>query len=111
VARGAIGNPWIFQQVRALAAGHALPAPPTLHEQADVLRRHFALAEQLYGERCGRIMRKFGAKYAASHPQFEQVREAFVRIRTAVDWQAVLVHWYRDDLPGRYPPRETHHVR
>ncbi|MEQ8837434.1 MAG: tRNA-dihydrouridine synthase, partial [Lacipirellulaceae bacterium] len=30
VARGAIGNPWIFQQARALAAGLPMPEPPTL---------------------------------------------------------------------------------
>ena len=29
VARGAIGNPWIFQQARALATGQPLPDPPT----------------------------------------------------------------------------------
>ncbi|MBL9123092.1 MAG: tRNA-dihydrouridine synthase family protein, partial [Planctomycetaceae bacterium] len=33
VARGAIGNPWIFAQARALASGQPLPAPPTVHEQ------------------------------------------------------------------------------
>ena len=31
-ARGAIGNPWIFAQARALAAGLPLPEPPTVHE-------------------------------------------------------------------------------
>ncbi len=33
-ARGAIGNPWIFSQARALAAGEPLPAPPACSSSA-----------------------------------------------------------------------------
>ena len=70
VARGAIGNPWIFAQVRALAAGEPLPDPPTLHEQRDVIGEHYRLAEELYGaERCLPDMRKFAIKYSQLHPQ------------------------------------------
>src|SRR6478735_10187679 len=49
VARGAIGNPWIFQQAEALWTGEPLPAPPGVHEQRDVLEEHFALALETYG--------------------------------------------------------------
>src|SRR5215204_872385 len=49
VARGAIGNPWIFSQVRALAAGEPMPDPPKLHEQRDVICEHYRLAEESYG--------------------------------------------------------------
>src|SRR5438874_10481614 len=66
VARGAIGNPWIFSQAAALAAGEPLPPPPSLHEQREVVLEHFRLAEELYGEgRASAHMRKFGIKYAA----------------------------------------------
>src|SRR5215471_8897294 len=37
VARGAIGNPWIFQQARAIAEGLPVPEPPTLFEQRRVI--------------------------------------------------------------------------
>jgi nifR3 family TIM-barrel protein len=107
VARGAIGNPWIFQQVRALAAGRPLPPPPRLHEQREVLDEHYRLAETLYGDRrCGPLMRKFGIKYSALHPHHEAVRAAFTRVRSRDDWNAVLRQHYADDLPGRYPPRD-----
>lgn len=109
VARGCIGNPWIFAQCRALAAGRPLPPPPTLHEQREVIREHYALAEQLYGpERCGPLMRKFGIKYSACHPQHLQVRESFARIKDREQWGAVLAHWYTDDLPGCYPDPAVH---
>ena len=48
VARGAIGNPWIFEQARALAAGVVLP-PPSLHQQRDVIAEHYRLSEEIYG--------------------------------------------------------------
>ncbi len=48
VARGCIGNPWIFRQARAMLAGQA-PATPTLDEQRAVLEEHFALALAVNG--------------------------------------------------------------
>jgi tRNA-dihydrouridine synthase B len=109
VARGAIGNPWIFQQARALWEGRPLPPPPTVHEQRDVLAEHFALAEQLYGEkRCGVMMRKFGIKYAALHPYFQAVRDAFVTVKSHDDWRRVLAEHYAIDGPGVAVGQPTH---
>jgi tRNA-dihydrouridine synthase B len=107
VARGAIGNPWIFGQVQALAAGQPMPEPPRLHEQRDVIREHYRLAQEIYGpETAGRQMRKFGIKYARLHPQSLEVRDAFVSVQKPADWLAVLDRWYADDLPGRFPETE-----
>ncbi len=111
VARGAIGNPWIFRQARALAAGHPLPDPPTTHEQASVIREHYDLAHQLYGDRCGALMRKFAIKYAALHPRHQEVRAAFVQARTTAEWLAAIDRWYTDDLPGQHPDPEIHRVQ
>jgi nifR3 family TIM-barrel protein len=109
VARGAIGNPWIFGQARALADGNPLPAPPSLHVQREVIAEHFRLSEMLYGERrCGTVMRKFGIKYAALHPHYAEVRSGFVRVRDRDDWQAVLDRHYAEDLPGCHPARDLH---
>ncbi len=105
VARGAIGNPWIFQQVRALAAGEPLPEPPSLFEQREVIREHYRLAEQIYGpDVCGRQMRKFGIKYSRLHQESQAVRDAFIAVRRPGQWQAVLDAWYAGrTLPGRHP--------
>jgi nifR3 family TIM-barrel protein len=104
VARGAIGNPWIFSQARALAAGLPLPEPPSLFEQREVITEHYRLSEEVYGpERACRKMRKFGIKYALLHPQTNSVRDDFVAVQKSDDWHAVLDRWYADDGPGRYP--------
>ncbi|MFO0869895.1 MAG: tRNA-dihydrouridine synthase [Pirellulales bacterium] len=109
IARGAIGNPWIFAQAQALWTGQPLPSPPTLHEQREVIREHFSLAQQIYDEkRCGILLRKFGIKYAACHPQSVEVRNAFARVRTRADWDAVLDQWYAENLPGVYPSPTVH---
>jgi nifR3 family TIM-barrel protein len=111
VARGAIGNPWIFSQARALAAGQPLPAPPTLRQQAEVLVEHFRLAEDIYGPRCGPKMRKFGIKYSALHPRHREVRDAMVKVRCRHDWEAVIATWYADDGPGQYPDPRIHYAQ
>ena len=107
VARGAIGNPWIFQRARALAEGIELP-PPSLHQQRDVIAEHYRLCEELYGpSRCCRVMRKFGIKYARLHPNSREVRDAFVAVAAGSDWRAVLERWYAEDLPGVEPSPPT----
>ncbi|MEO2023860.1 MAG: tRNA-dihydrouridine synthase [Pirellulaceae bacterium] len=109
VARGAIGNPWIFAQARALAGGEALPNPPSLREQREILHEHFLLSQALYGpERCGIMMRKFGIKYAGLHPDYNDVRADFVKVRDQQGWENVLERWYRDDRAGCYPAADMH---
>ncbi len=103
-ARGAIGNPWIFQQCRALLAGDPLPAPPTVHEQRDVMLQHFEYADSVYPTgRAYRQMRKFGMRYADWHPQGDHVRADFIRVQDNQAWHAVMDQWYRLDAPGQYP--------
>jgi len=102
VARGAIGNPWIFGQTLALLAGRPLPPPPSIHEQRDVLREHFGLSAALHGEDlAGRMMRKFAIKYSRLHPQPIAVRDAFVAVTVNAEWEAVLDRFYLTDGPGR----------
>lgn len=108
-ARGAIGNPWIFQQARALAEGSPLPLPPRLPEQRDILQQHYQLAAELYGDdRVGPLMRKFGIKYAILHPQHDELRAAFVKVKNHSDWQQVLDRFYGEDLPGCHPDGKMH---
>lgn len=109
VARGCIGNPWIFSQARALAAGQPLPPPPSLFEQRDMILEHYRLAQELYQlERCAPMMRKIGIKYSALHPQHLVVRAAFAVVQNLDDWNGVLQTWYGEDLPGCYPDPAIH---
>lgn len=103
-ARGALGNPWFFRQVRALAAGRE-PSRPSLAEQRAVLAEHFDAACALYGPRRGpRMMRKFGIKYAKMHPSARRVRMAFVDVRRPEQWHEALDRLYP---PGSSNPTTT----
>lgn len=108
VARGAIGNPWIFEQSLSLMRGVPKPPPPTLFRQRIVIEEHYRLAETLYGSRVGPMMRKFGIKYSALHPQHVDVRQAFTRVKDFQQWKSVLDNWYAEDLPGVFPDGKLH---
>ncbi|MDG1898959.1 MAG: tRNA-dihydrouridine synthase, partial [Phycisphaerales bacterium] len=101
VARGCIGNPWIFQQARQLMAGER-PASPTLDQQRRTLLDHFDLVIALHGERGGaRMMRKFGIKFSTHHPDPEPVRREFITVSTIEDWRRVVDTYYGESVnPG-----------
>jgi tRNA-dihydrouridine synthase B len=46
IGRGAMGNPWLFRTLQALARGAPDPGPPTLEERHAVWRRHAQLVGQ-----------------------------------------------------------------
>ena len=64
IGRGAIGNPWIFQQCKALLSGTPLPPEPDLKERARVCEQHFRMAVAHKGEHTGMLeMRKHYKPY------------------------------------------------
>ena len=97
VARGCIGNPWIFTQARALLRGDwkAAACPPTIAQQRQVLLEHFELSVGLHGEeRASRMMRKFGIKFSRHHLQADRVRNAFIQVKSTADWHKVISGFY-----------------
>ncbi len=106
IARGAIGNPWIFRHARALLAGaeESSISPPGIGEQREALQEHFALAMQIHGEQlAGRRMRKMGIKYSRFHPRADEVKRGFINVHSLRDWTNVLTEWYAEDAPGVWP--------
>jgi tRNA-dihydrouridine synthase len=100
VARGCIGNPWVFRQARQMMAGLP-PTPPTIAEQREVLMQHFELSVAVNGEAlAGRLMRKFGIRFAQHHPRSEDVRRRFIACSRTDDWRAVLDEHYTVDEPA-----------
>jgi tRNA-dihydrouridine synthase B len=99
VARGCIGNPWIFRQARRLLAGEN-PESPTVAEQREALRQHFELSLAVTRrfrkaeETTSRMMRKFGIRFSAHHPQAEDVRLRMIAVSSMADWTAVLDEFY-----------------
>ncbi|MAX23754.1 MAG: tRNA-dihydrouridine synthase [Phycisphaeraceae bacterium] len=98
VARGCIGNPWIFQQARLLMDNpDADPTSlaPTIDQQRQVLLEHFELSQRIHGERMASLMmRKFGIKFSVHHPAPMDVKDAFIKVKCLDDWHGVLEAHY-----------------
>ncbi len=102
VARGAIGNPWIFHEAAELLAGRPLPEPPSIAEQRAALEAHYELMREAYGdEKAAPMLRKFGVRYCELHPHSKEVKMAFLAVRNGNEWRAMLDRWYDPaaDLP------------
>lgn len=50
IGRGALGNPWLFAQCRAMDEGREIPPLPPLEQRLETARRQIALAERNKGE-------------------------------------------------------------
>ena len=110
IARGAIGNPWLFRDAAKLLESDVVspPPPPTVAEQREALEEHFDIAMQIHGESlAGRRMRKIGIKYARFHPQAPEVKKRFIAVRGLVTWRGVLDDFYAHDSPGVRPLRDA----
>lgn len=108
VARGCIGNPWIFREARLLMEGK-IPTSPTLDEQREVFLQHFELCCSEHGEnQAGRLMRKFGIMFSRHHPDPQTVKDEFIRVKTLADWETVIEGHYTMCAHHVY---HRHHVR
>ncbi len=106
VARGCIGNPWVFRQARRMLAGEP-PAPPSLAEQRQVMDEHAALCAAIYGPRhAGRLMRKFGIRFAVHHPSAEDLRRRVIAVRDLDDWRTMLDEFF-EASEGPTPARQA----
>ncbi len=100
VARGCIGNPWIFRQARELMQGKP-PTSPTLAEQRSVLGEHFRLALACTRrfrqpeQATAMMMRKFAIRFAMHHPDYDAVRKRFISVQCLSDWTSVLNEHYQ----------------
>ena len=106
IARGAIGNPWIFDQAARLLAGETV-RPPGVHEQRQALKEHFEISMQIHGESTAlRRVRKMGIHASRFHPQAAAVKAAFVASDGWPDWERVLQRHYERDEPGVWPSHD-----
>jgi hypothetical protein len=57
----------------------------------------------LPSDQASRQLRKFCLSYSGWHPEADAVRQAFIAVRDAEQWHQVILTWYAEDLPGRFP--------
>jgi len=80
VARGAIGNPWLYSETKQYLATGTLPERPDTAEVARVMRHHLDMCVEAYDERrAPLVFRKFVYWYTKSLPHVKPLRVAALK--------------------------------
>ncbi len=95
IARGAIGNPWIYQELQALLKGEVPPNPPSLEEQGQMIRRHFEMICEIFEPKHAvGYFRKFLVQYSKRHPMRKQAQRSLIAAISASELFAAIEQWY-----------------
>ena len=91
VARGAMGNPWIFKELNAAIHGEEAPPRPTVRELSMMMIRHLDELVQLKDEYSAvREMRKFVAWYTKGGKGAAKLRGKINNIETHAEMKEAL---------------------
>ncbi|MFA5200104.1 MAG: tRNA dihydrouridine synthase DusB [Candidatus Omnitrophota bacterium] len=83
VARGSLGNPWIFREIREYLKTGKVIARPAKNEIAKVMLEHLNSSIDFYGPKNGVIIfRKFYSWYTKGLSKVRHLREKSSRVRT-----------------------------
>ena len=83
IARGALGNPWIFKQTEKYLKDGEPIKNPDIDEIVSVMHKHLDASIDFYGERNGvMLFRKFFAWYTKGFRQIRHLREKSSRAKT-----------------------------
>ena len=95
IGRGAIGYPWIFNEIKHFfQTGEKLP-PPTMKDRLEAVRQHAEWSAEWKGERAGLIeMRQHYSNYFRGIPHFKEYRTKFLQVLTMQEMEAVLEEIY-----------------
>lgn len=103
VARGALGAPWIFSQIRALDAGVELP-PPRGDRRIETIVEQYRLLREDVGEPVAvREMRKHASWYAHGYPNAAIFRNGVNRAASGEELIGMVQSFFaeeRDDSRG-----------
>ncbi|MCI8511072.1 MAG: tRNA dihydrouridine synthase DusB [Lachnospiraceae bacterium] len=95
VARGAKGNPWIFEQIPAYLETGTLPPPPKKEEvRAQILCHARMMLERKGEESAIREMRKHVSWYTAGYPNSASLRNAVNAAGSFEELSELLWGWF-----------------
>jgi len=96
VARGAVGNPWIFRKLRCLWENRPLPSPPDMAQRRLVMLEHFEQMLRIYPEKkaVGNF-RKFAVRYVRRHPKRKPVLLSMMAAQNRDELVNAIDSWYK----------------
>ena len=81
IGRAAIGNPWIFKQIKEYLNNKKIIKEPRISEKADMVLEHLDLSVKWKGEKLGVLeMRRHYANYFRGLPAIKKYRSQLVQI-------------------------------
>jgi len=95
VARGAIGNPWIFREIETYIEKGKEMTPPTLAKKKTALKKHIAYIEKYKKIRPASklgVMRKVAIWYMRDFPEAKKVRGQIGRTRSYAELSELIRH-------------------
>ncbi len=96
IARGCLGNPWIFRQARALVAGGATVAGPTPAQRGRVLLELIEGEFRLYGPIVARRrLARTSCYYAKFLPDFPAFRQAVQKVENLAQFRRLVKEHFR----------------
>jgi len=76
IARGALGNPFLFREIKAALDGNDIPSRPTHKELYDTIVKHYHLLLELKGEHLAMLeMRSHVAWYLKGMPGSSKIKD------------------------------------
>jgi tRNA-dihydrouridine synthase B len=95
IARAALSKPWLYAQAAAALRGEEIPPDPTPDEERSLIRHHFALVRERFGDERGTVlMRKFATQYAQGRHGAREFRGKISRVSTPAEFESVLEQFF-----------------
>ena len=111
IGRGAFYDPWIFRRTEIHLRTGEEPPEPDFAERVRVMRRHFELYVEFFGEARGaRLFRKVAPWYAKRFGPAKTFKQGILTIESRSDFEAVLAAYlawrapFCDDRGDLLPP-------
>jgi tRNA-dihydrouridine synthase B len=91
IGRAAIGNPWVFNEIKHFFKTGEILDPPTIMQRADAAKEHLKCSVQWKGERLGIVeMRRHYSNYFKGIPHFKETRTQLVMVDDLSELYAIL---------------------
>ena len=98
IARGSFGQPWIFDQARALLDGRPMPATPGIAERFEIALTHARMADAYEPDRRGAAIefRKHLGWYCKGLPGSARLRERLHQVNALSEVEDIFADYLHD---------------